>query len=335
VIGVNKQLTAIFINEKEIKGNIRLNEDGVYKYRVVYEDGTQKTGEIVIDKTPPIISGAKDYNTYNKNVKLEFNEGIGTINGEEFLSGTLIEEEGDYEIRVIDKAGNLTKMTFTIDKTPPVITGVLEGMVYSDSVKVYYNEGIGRINNKFISNGEEVAEVGEYNVEVKDDSGNVTSVIFSIRDLTIEELFERIKEYPDKITYYSRIASKMEEKKYEGINIFANGELVDFSKYDNVKPIIVENRTLIPIRAISDILGAKIEWDDEAQSLDIIISDEPIKLKVGSKVVYRGNKRYEMDVPIKIINGRMLVPMRLINEIMGKDVYWYDYSKNLKIIAVY
>jgi hypothetical protein len=331
----SKQIKVIYVNDNEMSGNIILSEEGTYKVRVIYENGKEKTGEIVIDKTSPIISGVEDYRKYNKQVKLEFNEGTGTINGEEFQSGTLIEEEGDYEIRVIDKSGNLSKMLFTIDKTPPEINGVVESVVYTDFVKVYYNEGIGRINNRFIRNGEEVTEVGEYRVEVRDSAGNVSWVNFIIREMTIEELFEKIKEYPDKLTYYSRIASKMEEKKYDRINIFAGGELVDFAKYSDVKPIIVENRVLVPIRAITDILAAKVDWNDEDKLLSIIIGQETIRMKVNSKIVYRENEKYEIDVPVKLVNGRVLVPVRFINEVMGKEVYWYDHGKNLKIIAIY
>ena len=58
-------------------------------------------------------------------------------------------------------------------------------------------------------------------------------------------------------------------------------------------------------------------------------------MEINSKTVYRGNTQIQIDVPAKLINGRALLPLRFINEIMGKEVFWLDHSGDLKIISVY
>lgn len=46
----------------------------------------------------------------------------------------------------------------------------------------------------------------------------------------------------------------------DAISVFINGLKVDFSKYDNVFPVIENGRTLVPIRAVSETLKTEVEW---------------------------------------------------------------------------
>jgi hypothetical protein len=75
-----------------------------------------------IDKIAPVISGVVDGSYYNISVKPTFNEGVAMLNGNPFVSSTLIEAEGSYVLSVTDDAGNTTSVSFVIDKTAPVIT---------------------------------------------------------------------------------------------------------------------------------------------------------------------------------------------------------------------
>src|SRR5690606_29148510 len=97
-----------------------------------------------------------------------------------FTSGTAVSEEGEYELVVIDAASNKTTMTFTIDKTAPVVTGVTDGEYYNEDVTVAFNEGTATLNGNVFTSGTEITAEGGYKLTVTDAAGNMTVVAFTI-----------------------------------------------------------------------------------------------------------------------------------------------------------
>lgn len=74
---------------------------------------------IVLDTTPPVITGVANSGGYNTDVTISFNEGTATLNGALFTSGTIVKSTGNYTLVVTDSAGNTTTITFAIDKVVP------------------------------------------------------------------------------------------------------------------------------------------------------------------------------------------------------------------------
>lgn len=74
---------------------------------------------IVLDTTPPVITGVTNNGVYNTDVTISFNEGTATLNGAIFSSGTTVSTSENYTLVATDSAGNTTTITFKIDKTLP------------------------------------------------------------------------------------------------------------------------------------------------------------------------------------------------------------------------
>ncbi|KGR76422.1 S-layer homology domain-containing protein, partial [Ureibacillus manganicus] len=178
-------------NDPEIRisnGNT-ITEDGEYVFTNNYL-GNKTIIRFVIDKIAPIISGVSEGEFYKQPVSPEFNEGEATLSKDggpfdSFTSGTEIREDGHYELKVVDKAGNATVVEFTIDQVAPVISGVGDGEVRNSQFTPTFNEGTGRISKnggEFVSfaSGAVVDEEGQYTLEVTDEAGNVTIVQFTI-----------------------------------------------------------------------------------------------------------------------------------------------------------
>ncbi|SMG08164.1 MBG domain-containing protein [Sphingobacterium psychroaquaticum] len=79
---------------------------------------------IVVDTQPPVVLGVTNGELYNTNRTITYDEGNATLNGANFTSGTIVSAEGSYTLVVTDAAGNTTIVSFTIDKTAPVVTAV-------------------------------------------------------------------------------------------------------------------------------------------------------------------------------------------------------------------
>jgi len=74
---------------------------------------------IVLDTTPPVITGVTNNGVYNTDVTISFNEGTATLNGAVFTSGATVSTSGNYTLVATDSAGNTTTITFVIDKALP------------------------------------------------------------------------------------------------------------------------------------------------------------------------------------------------------------------------
>jgi hypothetical protein len=325
----------VTINGKDVSGKIDLKDEGVYNVKIIKADGTESFYIIKIDKTPPIVNGVENGSYYNDGVKVTFNEGFAIMDGEVFENGQIETREGLHKLMVIDEVGNSKIIEFVIDRTPPVIYGVIDGETYDEPLQVSYNEGECTINGKPFVFGENIIEAGEYLVEVADKAGNKTTLKFKMEDLTLEKVFAKIKKYPKRENLYPLAAKLMKKENITGIIVFTKGNLVDFARYDNVQPVINKGRTLVPIRAISESINALVNWDDIEKKINLNLKNKKIELKVNLNEAVVAGEKVNLDVAPLIHKGRTLVPLRFISENYDMSVSWFADIEETRIIAIY
>gem|GEM_PF-4900733 len=103
------------------------------------------------------------------------------------------------------------------------------------------------------------------------------------------------------------------------ISVVLNGRPVNF---EDARPIIVNNRVLVPLRAIAEELGCEVSWEPPKY---VKISDavKEFTLTIGSnQILYKSGATRTMDVVPTEINGRTYVPVRFISEELGMEVEW-------------
>jgi len=90
----------------------------------------------------------------------------------------------------------------------------------------------------------------------------------------------------------------------------------------DVEPYIENNRTMVPIRFISEALGAQVDWNDTYKLVTIILGDVKVEQKIGKTVAIVNNQEVKFDVPAVIKSGRTMVPVRFVSETLGANVEW-------------
>ena len=111
------------------------------------------------------------------------------------------------------------------------------------------------------------------------------------------------------------------------ITVKINGQLVNFDQ----PPIIIDGRTLVPLRAIFEALGATVDWNGNTQTVTSKKGSTSISLSIDSNSMYKNGKSVTLDVPAQLINDRTLVPARAVAEAFGCDVDWDDTTKTITI----
>ena len=113
------------------------------------------------------------------------------------------------------------------------------------------------------------------------------------------------------------------------ITVKVIGELVEF---DDQPPIIIDGRTLVPIRAVCEKIGATVAWDASTETVSITSDSVNLKLKINSQtMIVNDESRVYLEVPPQIYNGRTLLPIRAVVEALGCDVQW-DAANQVVII---
>jgi photosystem II stability/assembly factor-like uncharacterized protein len=101
-------------------------------------------------------------------------------------------------------------------------------------------------------------------------------------------------------------------------------------------PVIVENRTLVPIRAIIEELGGSVGWDSLERKVTVALSDNTIELWIGKPQARVNDVVKWIDdtnhkVAPQIINGRTMIPLRFVAENIGAKVDWDPVPKKITI----
>lgn len=111
------------------------------------------------------------------------------------------------------------------------------------------------------------------------------------------------------------------------ITVIVNGETVKF----DIEPYIENNRTMVPIRFISEALGAKVDWNDTYKLVTITFNDIKIEQKIGKTVAIVNDQEVTFDVPAIINSGRTMVPVRFVSEALGANVEWNGTTRTVII----
>lgn len=112
------------------------------------------------------------------------------------------------------------------------------------------------------------------------------------------------------------------------IRVFIDEKQMDFMDTD---PIIENSRTLVPMRAIFERLGADVSWDEKNHTVSGTKDGTTVTLKIGERKGYINGKAVDLEAPAKLQNARTLVPVRFIAESFHAEVIWDDEARAVQI----
>ena len=125
-------------------------------------------------------------------------------------------------------------------------------------------------------------------------------------------------------------------------SVQVNGEILDFtdSNGNKVEAQIINDRTMVPLRKIFEVLNCEVDWDGETQTVIATKGNQKITLQIGNEVAEVSDtdtstkREVTLDSAPVIVEGRTLVPFRFIGESLGMEVAW-DGANSTAIIIDY
>jgi hypothetical protein len=104
------------------------------------------------------------------------------------------------------------------------------------------------------------------------------------------------------------------------LRVEVNGEKIIFP--DAQAFVDKNNRVQVPVRFVSEALGAKVEWTAKTKTVGVAHDVNKIKLTVGNKLFYVNGQKKQMDTAAITKEGRTFVPLRFVSEALGAQVNW-------------
>ena len=111
------------------------------------------------------------------------------------------------------------------------------------------------------------------------------------------------------------------------IKVILDGGEVGF----DVPPMIIKDRTMVPMRAVFEALGADVEWDEATRTVTARRDDTELLIVPDSDVMIKNSQPVRLDAGCVIIDGRTLVPVRAVSEAFGCNVSWEQDTRSVII----
>ena len=113
------------------------------------------------------------------------------------------------------------------------------------------------------------------------------------------------------------------------IAIFLDGQKID----SDVSPYVVPklNVTMVPLRVISENIGAAVGWNQRTKTVTIRKANAVIMLTNGQTYALVNGSRLPLAASVQDRNGRIMVPLRFVGEQLGLDVVWNQKAKTITL----
>ena len=111
------------------------------------------------------------------------------------------------------------------------------------------------------------------------------------------------------------------------ISVYVNGEKLEF----DVEPVLLNDRTMVPMRKIFETLGATVSWNGDTETASGVRNGVRVSVSIDNPKAFIDGKATTLDQPPVLLDGRTLVPLRFIAEAYGAQVEWVDVTQTVNI----
>lgn len=113
------------------------------------------------------------------------------------------------------------------------------------------------------------------------------------------------------------------------LRVVVNGQKINFP---DAQPFIDTNgRTQVPVRFVSEALGAQVDWNGDAKRVTVELNDRKVVLTIDKKDYEINGQGFQMDTVALLTESRTFVPIRFVSEALGANVSWNQNSKTVYI----
>lgn len=114
----------------------------------------------------------------------------------------------------------------------------------------------------------------------------------------------------------------------DDIKVYVDNSKVSFT---DQSPVIIDDRTMVPIRAVFEAAGASVDWNSDTKTATLKRNDYTVIMQLYEPYFYKNGEPIALDVPSQLVNDRIVIPVRAIAEAMDFGVTWDSAHRNVLI----
>lgn len=95
--------------------------------------------------------------------------------------------------------------------------------------------------------------------------------------------------------------------------------------------IVNEGTTLVPVRFVTEALGARVEWDGSEQKVTLRHSDLAVELWIDKKAALVNKKPMELEAAPTLLDGVTLVPLRFVVESFDQQIEYEAATRTIRL----
>lgn len=324
---------------------------------IITDGDYSATYNFTVDTSSVVISGVENGHVYNTDLIITFNRGTATLNGKPFLSGSAVSYEGDYVLCVKDLNGNEFNIGFSVDKTPPAISGAANGESYDIPVFIDFDDGTATLDGtNLLQGGKWVTDKGTHTI-IATDGLNTTTFVFTINNdpLPVKTMdstgsySDWILDEPNDTLYFTKAADS---------NLYCiDGTSLEIGQViplGGVPSDIVENSGKLYIALNNEKKIVVFDKAGKNVESEISTANEPYKIVTGGNYLYYSSSgshsfiyKYDLDTQSEIqidfgfdfiepsiaINNDLNILYISENDSEMPNIYYYSLTENKVISA--
>jgi hypothetical protein len=261
------------------------------------------------------------------------------INGSSSLQAPVISPGGgDYSSAQSVTIGDIYGTTYyTTDGSNP--EGSSTAITYSGPFTVSQSATIQAVNESsagwssvtsatFDISGSSTTQTGANSEQIDQLKQEILAAINGNNWSNAEGILKQIIKLQQSDWAFTQLGQIYQQQGNSSVSVFSNGSQLNF----DVQPVIVNGRTLVPIRSIANALGISdnnVSYSSGAATIND--GSNQMVIPSNAQQVYLNGKSYAIDSSTEIVNGRMMVPLRAISQLFNKNVQWYP---NGRIVSI-
>jgi len=173
---------------------------------------------------------------------------------------------------------------------------------------------------------EETGEWTALETTVEQDADGKWYAVVEVNHLTKFTVFSAEVEWEEAVAHAQKVIVLTLDQKTATVD--GSPYTLDAAPYIDM----AANRTLVPIRFVSEALKASVDWNTETRQVIIKDGEKEIVLTIGSSdVLVNGEKQTIDSAPAVLPPGRTFVPLRFVSENLGAQVDWNSATQGITI----
>ncbi|MCR4434905.1 MAG: N-acetylmuramoyl-L-alanine amidase family protein [Clostridiales bacterium] len=115
---------------------------------------------------------------------------------------------------------------------------------------------------------------------------------------------------------------------YDGKTLKYTGKIYTLKINDetvstDVPPVIINSRSMVPVRAVFEKLGATVNWNASTRKMSVKYNNMSIEFKENDATAKLNGSPVKMDAAARMVNNRLTIPVSFMDKQMNMSVGWF------------